>query len=336
MITDRYYYNHLPAEEKQIYTLLYKGIAAHEKEIQLPGKMLTKDTVNRVFHAVTHDNPYFYYFNQTHLDYAYSPFGSVFLPQYFCSEEQVADYNKRVQECVNQLIVQLDLSICTDLEKIRRVHDYMCKHVVYDHDALKTTKVNRIVAAHSIIGVFARQRAVCEGIAKAVKLLLNAVNVGCIVVSGKASLYRQGEHAWNIVKVGDQAYHLDVTWDLANSENGHINYDYFNLPDSAILADHFEYGDVPNCSSWEANYFCKNRLVFSNIRQVEDYILAGLSHDMRSFYFRMQPDGHKMSDVATSVQNFIRIEAGNMGIMAKILTSYNEEQRTARITLERT
>lgn len=335
MITDRYYYNHLPAEEKPIYTLLYKGIAAHEKEIQLPGKMLSQETVHRVFHAITHDNPYFYYFNQTHLDYAYSPFGSVFLPQYFCSAEQVADYNKRVQECVNQLIVQLDLSNGTELEKERRIHDYMCSHVAYDQDALNTTKVNRIVAAHSIIGVFARQRAVCEGIAKAVKLLLNTVNVGCIVVSGKASLYRQGEHAWNIVKVENHAYHLDVTWDLANSKNGHVNYDYFNLPDSAISKDHFEYGAVPSCFSWEANYFCKNRLVFSNIKQVEGYILAGLGHNKLSFYFMVQPDGHKMSEIAISLRNFIGIEAGNRGINAKISASYNEEQRTARITLER-
>ncbi len=334
MITDRYYFNHLPDNEKPIYTLLYKGIAAHDKEIRLPGRIVSKETVQRVFHAVTHDNPYFYYFNQTHMDFSISPFGSVFLPQYFCAEEQVADYNNRVQDCVNKLVADLDLANCSDLEKVKRIHDYICQNVVYDHDALHTTKVNRIVAAHSIIGVFARQRAVCEGIAKAAKILLNTVNVGCIVVSGIASLNQRGEHAWNIVKIGGKAYQIDVTWDMSNSRNGYINYDYFNLPDSAISLDHFDYGTVPKCDSWDANYFVMNRLVFSSIKQAEKYVINRLNKGGLHFYFKMQNEGHKMSDIAENIKQFILIEAGNRNLLARVHTSFNEEQRTVCVILE--
>lgn len=49
-------------------------------------------------------------------------------------------------------------------------------------------------------------------------------------------------HTWNIVKIGGQYYHLDVTFDntlgkhsLAGQE---LRYDYFNLEDKKIFRDH--------------------------------------------------------------------------------------------------
>lgn len=42
----------------------------------------------------------------------------------------------------------------------------------------------RVVLSHNIVGVFAKQKAKCEGIAKAVKVLLNAVDIKCIVAIG--------------------------------------------------------------------------------------------------------------------------------------------------------
>lgn len=332
MIADRYYYNHLSANEKELYKVLYKGIIALDKEIYFP-EIVSSDIIHRVFCAVTQDNPHLYYFNQTHLGIGTTPFGSVFLPQYFCNREQIETYNGRVQECVNKLVTDLDLLNCSELEKEKRIHDYMCLNVVYDHDALQSTKVNRIVAAHSIIGVFAKQRAVCEGIAKATKLLLNAVNVGCIVISGKASLFQQGEHAWNIVKVNGQAYQLDMTWDMANTKNELVNYDYFNLTDAAISSDHFDFTGVPVCVSDKANYFIMNNLVFDSMRHLEKYLLHGLQNGQLTFYFKMLDEGHKMEDIVMAARDFVLAEVSNGNAMAKVSASFNEEQRTARVTV---
>lgn len=333
MITDRYYFNRLAPKEREVYTALYKGVVALDKQIYLP-KAVTPDMVQRVFHAITHDNPYLYYFNQTNLGFSTTPLGSVFLPQYFCTKEQISTYNGRIQDCVNKIISDLNLQNCSDLEKEKRIHDYLCLNVEYDHEALNTSKVNRLVAAHSIIGVFAKQRAVCEGIAKASKLLLNTVNVGCVVVSGIASLNQRGEHAWNIVKINNQAYHLDATWDIANTKNGMINYDYFNLSDAAISKDHFDFSNVPPCTALDANYFTMNSLQFKNIRQLEWHLLKGIKKGQLSFYFKVADDGHTMTEIIQAAQRFAVAEASDDHITMKVKASYNEEQRTGRITLE--
>lgn len=56
----------------------------------------------------------------------------------------------------------------------------------YDEQGTKQeTAFGRLVAAHSIIGVFARKRGVCEGIAKATKLLFNAVDMDALLFQEK-------------------------------------------------------------------------------------------------------------------------------------------------------
>ena len=57
------------------------------------------------------------------------------------------------------------------------------------------------------------------------KLLLEA-GVPCHWIGGSAGTGRDSAgHAWNIVKLGDQWYNLDATWD--DADNDKISYDYF-------------------------------------------------------------------------------------------------------------
>ncbi|MCC8045062.1 MAG: hypothetical protein LIP12_06140 [Clostridiales bacterium] len=187
MIYDYYYFRQLTPTEKTLYLALYNGVIKLQKEIQVPGISADSDTIDRVYHAITHDCPHLYYFNQSALNLRISKVETIFLPQYFCSPEQVTLYNARLEAAVNRLVRDLRLEYAPESVKVRRVHDYFCENVVYDREALCTENVNRLVAAHSVTGVFARKRAVCEGIAKAVKLLLNAAGMKCIVVSGRST-----------------------------------------------------------------------------------------------------------------------------------------------------
>lgn len=85
---------------------------------------------------------------------------------------------------MNCLAGQLKLTAGTDYEKEIKIHDWICQNISYDDEVADRSKPLRIIASHNIFGVFAYHRAQCEGIAKAVKVLLNAVNVRCIVVTG--------------------------------------------------------------------------------------------------------------------------------------------------------
>ena len=115
---------------------------------------------------------------------------------------------------------------------------------------------------------------VCEGIAKAVKILLDALGVWCVIVlcgnnPEKGIKYR---HTWNIVKIGDSTYHLDATFDNTlgkDSISGEIRYDYFNLPDKQIFRDHEPLiAPAPACTDGDHFYYKEKKLSFTKVEEV--------------------------------------------------------------------
>jgi len=65
--------------------------------------------------------------------------------------------------------------------------------------------------SHSILGIILKSTVVCDGISKFVKFALDYLGVKCIVVFGKGLNPLTGKaekHAWNIVKLEGNAYHL--------------------------------------------------------------------------------------------------------------------------------
>ena len=100
--------------------------------------------------------------------------------------------------------------------------------------------------------------AVCEGIAKAVKVLCDRLNIWCIIALSEANPEKgiKYRHAWNVVKLNGQFYHLDVTFDNTLSRDDIIRYDYVNLSDRQIFRDHEPaIWKLPVCSDSDNFYY---------------------------------------------------------------------------------
>lgn len=338
MIVDRYYYNQLNKREQAIYRAFYDGVKAHKDIIPIPVKgVFTKEAFNRIFSAITRDNPLIYYLNQSACNMAHDMLGHVAIcPQYFFTKEKVKEYNRKVEKVVNTLIAQLKLTECSDYEKAIKVHDWLCKNVEYDEQGADINEPVRVIASHNIIGVFAHHRAQCEGIAKAVKVLLNAVDVKCIVATGMAYGKREnGPHAWNIVNLNDKPYHMDVTWDIGacTSLRGRIAYDYFNITDEMIGHDHKPEEKLPICNSLELNYFTKNKLAFDSKSQLLAYIEKSLLSGEKEFYFRLEGKLIQ-ADMVNEVKNVVaKLLAGQGTKKVRIQHEENDIIRTCWIKI---
>lgn len=335
MIVDRYYYNQLNKKEQEVYKVFYQGLQEHKDLIPVPVKAdVSEEMINRIFCAITDDNPLIYYMNQSVISMAQDQYGNIAIcPQYFFSEDKIKEYNKKIQDTVNKLAVKLKLTEGTELEKVQKVHDYICENIAYDFDGTDKSDPAKVIVSHNIIGVFAHHEAQCEGIAKAVKVLLNAVDVKCIVVSGRATTDegRTSEHAWNMVNIDGEPYHMDVTWDVAASSKGEIAYDYFNVTDVQITRNHKIEGRVPACTSEKHNYFRMNRLVFTTKFALKAYIEKGLKAGKRMFYFRVEGN-LKPQNVIGEMAEFggnILLDQGMQGRCSQIL---NAKMKTCRIT----
>ncbi len=144
---------------------------------------------------------------------------------------------------------------------------FICENIRYD-------KLKKPYS-HEIIGPLGHGVGVCEGIAKSVKVLCDALGVWCIIaICGnnpeKGIKYR---HTWNIVRINGQYYHLDATFDntLGKNEDGStsIRYDYFNLDDKNIFRDHEPLiAPAPPCPDGNHFYYREKKLSFTKLEDV--------------------------------------------------------------------
>ena len=317
MIVDRYYYNQLNKGEQAIYRAFYKGVMAHQDVIPIPIRgSLSEDKFNRIFMAMTRDNPLIYFLNQTACSFAQDMFGhTAICPQYFFSKDVIKQYNRKIEDAVNSLAVSLKLTEGSEYEKERKVHDWMCNFVSYDENGGDAKDIARVIAAHNIIGVFAHHSAQCEGIAKAFKVLLNAVDVRCIVATGDATENGvPGPHAWNIVNIDNTPYQVDVTWDIGaiGKSKDRMAYDYFNITDEMIRIDHVPDDNLPKCDSLELNYFTKNKCYFKTKIQLMAYVTMKLKRGETDLYFRVNPKMN-LNGIINDISNMAAKELAEQG-----------------------
>ena len=309
MIVDRYYYHQLNKQEQAIYKAFYKGVMSHQEIIPIPVRgEFSQESFERIFMAMTRDNPLIYFLNQSACSTASDMFGRLAIrPQYFFTKEKVKEYNRKIEKVVNELAGQLHLLECNDYEKELRVHDWICRNIEYDYEGADKDKVSRVIASHNILGVFAHHKAQCEGIAKAVKVLLNAVDVKCIVVTGDSVKNdRRVPHAWNIVNIGGEPYQLDVTWDIGamGKVKQEVAHDYFNLSDNLMGVNHKADNALPKCKAKAANYYVWNECSFLLRHRMMAYIDKLIEQQANVLEFRAESRLNK-STLEKEVSDYI-------------------------------
>lgn len=338
VIVDRYYYHQLNKQEQAIYKAFYDGVMAHQDIIPISVRdELCQESFERIFSAMTRDNPLIYFLNQSACSIASDIFGHMAIcPQYFFSKEKVKEYNRKIEKAVNELAGRLQLLKCNDYEKELRIHDWICQNIEYDYEGNDKGKLMRVIASHNILGVFAHHKAQCEGIAKAVKVLLNAVDVKCIVVTGDSA--KSGQyvpHAWNIVNIDGEPYQIDVTWDMGVMEQSkqHIAYDYFNLTDGLINSDHKADSGLPECKSKKANYYVQRGCSFQMRHQLMAYIDRLIEKNEKIYEFRVEGRLKKSAiekEVADYIVQKLQVYGRNCG---RVKTSSNKELGIHRIEI---
>jgi hypothetical protein len=111
-------------------------------------------------------------------------------------------------------------------EKVKVIHDWVLLNVAYD----------RTLVEHSSYAALTGGQTVCQGYALLTYRLLNEAGVPNRIIEGTVST---GLHAWNLVNLGGQWYHLDTTFDDPVPDlKGRTNYNYYLLTDKQIRRDH--------------------------------------------------------------------------------------------------
>lgn len=258
----KYHYARLEPVEQHAYNAVLSAIGEFPQEIKVP--VLTQEQLHNFYTALLYDNPALFYLGSSPT-VRQSKKSAVFCPQYLMN---AADYASMLRKCdaAADTILTLAEEKETDFEKERVVHDLLiaqCSYSESDNNPYKS----------SVYGVLSAGSAACEGYAKTAKYLLDRLSIPCYVVVGNSTPpgSRTQAHMWNIVQIGGEWYHLDLTWDDPVLEKGGdvISYSYFNVTDSQLRATHTDYESENACTATEQNFFVHERLAFVDFGAAE-------------------------------------------------------------------
>ena len=267
-------YQHLTDDEKicygQVYTALrdygldetfihnangqaYPGLRISITEVEL-----AKESLSRVFEAILHDNPQFFYLHRTYSLEGHEIHGqSVYDTLVLQYTMEAAQRNAAAQELDSVVTDILNSSPNTDdeYEIERYLHDRVLEICSYDDQAAASSS-QQYADAYSAYGALVKGKAVCEGYAKAMQLVLNRSGISTTVVLGE-SVEDGIAHMWNLVNINGAYYYLDATW---NDNEQQPQYAYFNITTEQLQRTHLiaEQLYVEICTAQTDNYYIRN------------------------------------------------------------------------------
>lgn len=157
------------------------------------------------------DHPEIFYIDYYLFEQINAPLWTKLRFRLLYTEKEIA----AIRQCIRRMKEHVGRFLpaqASDTEKVWLIFDYLSRQVEY-----RETGDN----SHSVVGCLPEygHAAVCEGMAKAFKLLCDASGIPCIVVKGEYSADGHSErHAWNIVRINGWTYrHIDVTAQIGSA-----------------------------------------------------------------------------------------------------------------------
>lgn len=264
----KFYYSRLSDGEKNIYDRICGALLRFEPALSVHagmGKAFAIDT-KKIMMAVLFDNPVFFYLDRKRVIVKQTPMYIQLIFQYDYLKDEAESLWEQVEHRIDLFMQNHIKPGMSPLSKQLQAHNFL--YTV--HTSSEPCQADDF----SVIGAFVRDRCVCEGYAKAYKLLCDRLGIASIIVIGEALLQngQREPHSWNITRINGITAHTDATWD---ARFGGASYDYFNVCDADIAADHsFNVDIYPKCEPNTINYFYKNHLIAADENELNKIISA--------------------------------------------------------------
>ncbi|MDE5859616.1 MAG: hypothetical protein K2H23_04430, partial [Oscillospiraceae bacterium] len=250
-----YSYKQLDEKSTYIYDTLITAIEQNRTDINFSSVMnITVDDYQAVYQQIYSDENSIYYIDKT-MKYARNSKTQTIasaIIAYKYSNNEIKRMQEAVEEEADKIIGQITINM-TEYDIVKFFYDYLAENVKYDESSEH---------CRDIYGTLVNKNALCEGYAKAFSYLCDKVGIETLTITGEAD---KVPHMWNMVKIGGEWYHIDITYAVTDSRLGkYVRYDYFCVDDSVINSGRDVYEkdySYPKATSDRCNYYVKNGLM---------------------------------------------------------------------------
>ena len=262
---DSYYYNFLSDDQKRIYESIANGVKNFQSEFVVrdyvaDDKDKFASEVSIAIEAFINDHPEVFYLESEYSSYILSSFdGNIGYIRLNYTEDSIESVNQKIELMSQKIDEYLEgLDGLNEYEKELEIHDRLSYSVEYSH----LEELPR--EYHTAEGSLLEGVGVCDSFAKALQLIYSRAGIDSIIVLGSLD---GNPHAWNMVKINNEWYHVDLTSSHSiYEETGIVNHAYFNLDTESekrfASLDSEEL--IPEAYQNTYNYYNYNELVISN------------------------------------------------------------------------
>ena len=268
---NRYAYSLLNDDEKSVYDTLLSAINNFKSEVSDFEVSVTDEQIKKISEFVQRDHPEIFWF-QHGATYFFDAQTRIVdrVELTYCMTSDEAKKRQEMIDSATKSFLTSVTDLMSDYEVTLHIYENIIKLVDYDTVGLERQKRTTVSAEipddlRSIYGVLVNKKAVCAGYAKAMQYLLNMCGIECTYVTSDT-------HAWNLIKLEGEYYHLDATWgdgtdtQKDKAQNEAVNYDCFCITTEELARLEMHTPEsilpLPECKATQCNYHRRHGLYF--------------------------------------------------------------------------
>lgn len=323
-VKERPYFWNLSVEESSITNRIRQALVQHKSSVQI-AKVMSMQKLQRLAKMLLDNDPE--QIGVKGFQFIATPLVVRVEPMYFLSSQEG---KKLLADCeVQRAKILHRINSANTYNNVLQLHDVLSRNIKY--------VAGENPELHSIVGPLTQKVGVCEGYAKTLKFMLDAMGIPSIVIVGIGynQLMQQEEpHAWNLVQLDGEWTHIDLTFDTTIREYNVPRYDYFGLSTEEILKDHkYDVFSYPEAKSKGLSYYERNGLVMRKKSSMNALLMESLQAGKKEIVFKL-PDAVSDTNVDVQVASVINSFLSQNNLFIGYMLYYNAKQKVFHVHLE--
>lgn len=259
---------------------ILKELSRYKEKITVNRHYIGNINVDGILSSLIDDTPWLFFVDEWRWEETGQKIN--IFPKYKYTRKQTEELRERCQQQVGIILSRLKEDKGVN-GIAKHLHDILIRNIKYE-------KQNNY-EVHTIIGSLLKRKCVCDGFSKLYKLILDELGIENYLIYGKGfvhTLSDSEEHAWNLVKIDNDFYHVDVTYDATLSMHDYIRYDYFLIDDTLISMDHYwNRSIIPNANNNKFFIYNQDKYVVSSRAELGQKIYERIREKCYDFVLKL-------------------------------------------------